>query len=162
MDIDKIIERAKEKDPKALNDIYKMYYPKMVGVCMKIIKEDEDMAHDLVHDAFVLAFASMDKLRDNERFGEWLTTIVRNVSLKHSAQKAKLRLVPLSSISPNHEALLDYSDIPDSDMNSKDILELVSQLPEGYSKIFRLSVIEGFSHKQIVDMLGIEPHSSSS
>ena len=42
MQTDTIIERAKAKDSKALNEIYAMYYPKMVGVCMKIAKEDED------------------------------------------------------------------------------------------------------------------------
>ena len=71
MQTDTIIERAKAKDPKALNEIYAMYYPKMVSVCMKIAKEDEDTVHDLVHDAFVLAFASLGNLRNNERFGEW-------------------------------------------------------------------------------------------
>lgn len=162
IDLDTVIQRAKEKDPQALATIYRMYYPKMVGVCMKIIKKDEGMVHDLVHDAFVLAFASLDKLRDNERFGEWLTTIVRNVALKHIAQKEKIHLVSLSSIVSNDEVLVDYASAPDTQMNSKDILELVAQLPEGYRKIFQLSVIEGFSHKEIAAMLGIEPHSSSS
>lgn len=162
IDLDTVIQRAKEKDPQALATIYRMYYPKMVGVCMKIIKKDEGMVHDLVHDAFVLAFASLDKLRDNERFGEWLTTIVRNVALKHIAQKEKVHLVSLSSIASNDEVLVDYASAPDTQMNSKDILELVAQLPEGYRKIFQLSVIEGFSHKEIAAMLGIEPHSSSS
>ena len=96
MQTDTIVERAKAKDPKALNEIYAMYYPKMVGVCMKIAKEDEDTVHDLVHDAFVLAFASLGNLRNNERFGEWLTTIVRNVALKHISQKEKIHFVPLS------------------------------------------------------------------
>lgn len=162
IDLDTVIQRAKEKDPQALATIYRMYYPKMVGVCIKIIKKDEGMVHDLVHDAFVLAFASLDKLRDNERFGEWLTTIVRNVALKHIAQKEKVHLVSLSSIASNDEVLVDYASAPDIQMNSKDILELVAQLPEGYRKIFQLSVIEGFSHKEIAAMLGIEPHSSSS
>ena len=89
MQTDTIVERAKAKDPKALNEIYAMYYPKMVGVCMKIAKEDEDTLHDLVHYAFVRAFAPLDKLRDNERFGEWLTTIGRNVALKHISKKEK-------------------------------------------------------------------------
>lgn len=162
IDLDTVIQRAKEKDPQALATIYRMYYPKMVGVCMKIIKKDEGMVHDLVHDAFVLAFASLNKLRDNERFGEWLTTIVRNVALKHIAQKEKVHLVSLSSIASNDEVLVDYASAPDTQMNSKDIFELVAQLPEGYRKIFQLSVIEGFSHKEIAAMLGIEPHSSSS
>ena len=156
MDTD-IIERAKRKDPKALAEIYERYRPRMMGTCMKIIREDKDMASDLVHDAFILAFVSLDKLRDNERLGEWLTTIVRNVALKYMAQKERMRVEPLSAIGG-----IDSSSSPDVFVNSRDILRLVDQLPEGYAKIFRLSVIEGFTHKEIADMLGIEPHSSSS
>lgn len=149
MDIDTIIQKAKAKDPKALNEIYTLYYPKMVGICMNIIKEGDDVAHDLVHDAFILAFASINKLQKNERFAEWLTTIVRNVALKHIARKDRLHSVSLESIAPNNEALLDYSSVPDSEMNIKDILDLVAQLPEGYGTIFRLSVIEDFLIKRL-------------
>ena len=162
MQTDTIVERAKAKDPKALNEIYAMYYQKMVGVCMKIAKEDEDTVHDLVHDAFVLAFASLGNLRNNERFGEWLTTIVRNVALKHISQKDKIHFVPLSDVAPNDASLLDFSSQADSAINYGDILYAISQLPEGYSKVIRLSLIEGFSHKEIASMLGIEAHSSSS
>ena len=162
MQTDTIVERAKAKDPKALDEIYAMYYPKMVGVCMKIAKEDEDTVHDLVHDAFVLAFASLGNLRNNERFREWLTTIVRNVALKHISQKDKIHFVPLSNVDPNDASLLDFSSQADSAINYGDILYAISQLPEGYSKVIRLSLIEGFSHKEIASMLGIEAHSSSS
>ena len=156
MDID-IIERAKKKDPKALAEIYEVYRPRMMGTCMNIVREDKDTASDLVHDAFVLAFVSLDKLRDNERLGEWLTTIVRNVALKYKAQKGRMRVEPLSAIDG-----MDSSSTPEAFVNSRDVLRLVEQLPEGYAKVFRLSVIEGFTHKEIADMLGIEPHSSSS
>lgn len=122
MQTEAIVERAKTKNPKALNEIYEMYYPKMVGVYMNIAKEDEDTVHALVHDAFVLAFASLGNLRNNERFGEWLTTIVRNVALKHMAQKGKMRIVPLSDVNHNDASLLDYSTQADSTINYEELL----------------------------------------
>ena len=160
--IDTIIQRAKRKDPKALDAIYNMYHRKMTGICMKIVKEDEDTAHDLVHDAFILAFASLEKLKDNEKLGEWLATITKNVALKYKAQKRKVQVEPLSAIQPDVPMATDSASQPDASVNSRDILALVAQLPEGYARIFRLSVIEGFTHKEIADMLGIAPHSSSS
>lgn len=156
MDTD-IIERAKRKDRAALAEIYKMYHSRMMGTCMNIIREDKDTASDLVHDAFILAFVSLDKLKDNERLGEWLTTIVRNVALKYKAQKGRMRMESLSAVDG-----MNSSSTPETFVNGRDILRLVEQLPEGYAKVFRLSVIEGFTHKEIADMLGIEPHSSSS
>lgn len=162
MDLDTLIQRAKEKDPKAFETIYWTYYPKMVGVCMNIIKEDKATANDLVHDAFIMAFVSIGSLRDNTKFSEWLTTIVRNVSLKHIEQRNRIHIQPISSINAEDMVFVDLSSSPESDLNHKELLELISTLPEGYRKILRLSVIEGFSHKEIAEMLGIEPHSSSS
>ncbi len=162
MDLDTLIQRAKEKDPDALDTIYRTYYPQMVGTCMNIIREDKAVANDLVHDAFILAFVSIGSLKDNSKFSEWLTSIVRNVSLKHIKQRDKVHVLPVSSIKEEDAVFVDPAPSPDADLNYKELLELISQLPEGYSKILRLSLIEGFSHKEISEMLGIMPHSSSS
>ncbi|MBQ9363147.1 MAG: sigma-70 family RNA polymerase sigma factor [Bacteroidaceae bacterium] len=162
MDSDALIQRAKEKDPKAFDIIYRTYYPKMVGICMNIIREDRATACDLVHDAFILAFVSIRSLRDNTKFYEWLTSIVRNVSLKHIEQRDRIRILPISSVNEEDAVFMDLSSSPESDLSHRELLELISTLPEGYSKILRLSVIEGYSHKEIAEMLGIEPHSSSS
>ena len=162
MDLDALIQRAKEKDPNAFDIIYRTYYPKMAGICMNIIKEDKATVDDLVHDAFIMAFVSIGSLRDNSKLGEWLTSIVRNVALKHVEQRKRLRTLSLSAVNSEEAAFIDSSASPDADLSHKELLELISLLPEGYSKILRLSVIDGFSHKEIADMLGIEPHSSSS
>ena len=162
MDLDTLIRRAKKKDPDALDTIYRTYYPQMVGVCMNIIREDRATVDDLVHDAFILAFVSIGNLRDNSKINEWLTSIVRNVSLKHIEQRERVHTLPISSIKEEDAVFVDSASSPDEDLNYKELLALIDQLPEGYSKILRLSVIEGFSHKEIAEMLGIKPHSSSS
>ena len=162
MDLDNLVERAKAKDPQAFDTLYKMYFRKMMGVCLKIIKGDEETAKDLVHDAFVLAFISLGDLRDNRKFGEWLTTIVRNVSYKNVGKKSGIHLVPLTSVSGEDQLAAPAAFSSESAVDSRELQELISRLPEGYRTVFRLSVIEGFSHKEIAGMLGIEPHSSSS
>ena len=162
MELNTLIQRAKEKDPSAFDTIYRTYYPKMMGLCMNITRDDRSTAVDLVHDAFILAFASIGSLRDNTKFSEWLASIVRNVALQYVRQRDRFRVLPLSAISEEDAVPADSSSLPDADLSYKELLELVSLLPEGYSKILRLSVIDGFSHKEIADMLGIAPHSSSS
>ncbi len=162
MDLDALIQRAKEKDSDAFDILYRTYYQKMMGVCMNIIKEDKETAKDLVHDAFVMAFVSIGSLKDNTRFYEWLTSIVRNVSLKHVERRGRTRIQPLSTVNEEDAVFVDPASSPDSYMDHKELLRLINQLPEGYRKILRLYVVEGFSHKEIADMLGIEPHSSSS
>lgn len=162
MDLSTSIQRAKEKDPNAFAIIYRTYYPKMVRICMNITREDRATVDDLVHDAFILAFVSIGSLKDNSKFNEWITSIVRNVSLKHLKQKDRIHFQSISSFNEEDTMFMDSSPSPDSECSYKELLELINQLPEGYSKILRLSVIEGFSHKEISEMLGIEPHSSSS
>lgn len=158
MEIKTLIERAKANDMHALETLYMMYYPKMLGLCIKITKEDEDSAKDLVHDAFVLAFSHLHNLNTPERFGEWLSTITRNVVLKYMERKNKVNYVSMTE----EDNIIDTNSMPDLMVNRQDILNLIDELPIGYAKVFRLYAIEGFSHKEIADILGIKPHSSSS
>jgi len=107
MDLDTLIRKAKEKDPDALDTIYRTYYPQMVGICMNIIREDRATVDDLVHDAFILAFVSIGNLRDNSKINEWLTSIVRNVSLKHIEQRERVHTLPISSIKEEDAVFVD-------------------------------------------------------
>lgn len=159
MDIKTLVERAKTKDSHALETLYNMYYPKMLGLCIKITKEDEDTAKDLVHDAFVLAFSSLHNLNTPQRFGEWLSTITRNVALKYIEKKGKISFV---SITDEDEMVAASGVSSDSTVDLQDILNLIDELPNGYGKVLRLYAIDGFSHREIAEILGIEPHSSSS
>ncbi len=162
MEIALLVKGAKDKDQRSIEALYKMYYPRMKGVCIKIVKTDEDAVHDLVQNAFILALASLHTLHNEERFGEWLTTITRNVALKYLQKKSRIRFIPLSELSSEDTSMTMMAEGADALVNLNDIKAFVQQLPKGYGEIFRLSVIEGYSHIEIGNMLGIAPHSSSS
>lgn len=161
MDIEELIKRIKEGDNVALKTLYETYSPMMRSVCVNITNEDEDIVNDLVQMAFIRAYYSLFQLRDTSKFGEWVATITKNVALKHLAQKRKMPFVPFSSTT--EEKLEVVSTLsPDSLLAEKEIHELIDLLPKGYGQVFRMSVIEGYSHQEIAEKLGIEPHSSSS
>lgn len=162
IEIVQLVKGAKNKDHRSIEALYKMYYPKMKGVCIKIIKTDGDIAHDLVQNAFIHALISLHTLHNEERFGEWLTTITRNVSLKYLQKKNKVRFIPLSELPAEDACLFSQTDNSESLANFNEIKSLLQQIPKGYGEVFRLSVIEGYSHAEIGKMLGIAPHSSSS
>lgn len=161
MKIEKLLEKVKAGDTDALKIIYERYSPMMRSICFSITKEDEDTINDLVQDAFVLTYYSLSKLMDNSKFKEWCAAITKNTALKHLEKKSKLQTIPFSSIM-DEELEVEGALQTDSLLHENDILELINSLPTGYGKVFRMSVIEGFSHKEIADKLGIEPHSSSS
>ena len=158
MEITQLIERCRQGDADALGELYKAYAQRMRGACRRYVS-DEQAVDDVLHDAFVIIFTSFDRLRDNRKAESWIMSIVRNVASKYKDHLENLPFVPLKEA----ESIA----APDEDTNVRgipleDVLRMVEQLPEGYGQIFRLSVFEGMSHKEIATMLGIEAHSSSS
>ena len=74
-----LVEKAKQGDNSAFSTLYQMYYPKMKGICINILKEDKAVVDDLVQDAFILAFVSLKDLKNTHRFSQWLTSITTNL-----------------------------------------------------------------------------------
>lgn len=160
MKIEKLIERIKAGDAEALKTVYETYSQRMRNVCIRITQEDEDTVSDLVQEAFIRAYYSLGKLKDVSKFGEWIVAITKNVSLRYLERKQKVQVMPFSSIADEFD--VESSLASDSMLEEKELLEIINKLPSGYCKVFKMAVIEGFSHKEIAEKLGIEPHSSSS
>ena len=74
-----LVEKAKQGDADAFSTLYQMYYPKMKGICINILREDKAVVDDLVQDAFILAFVSLKDLKNTHRFSQWLTSITTNL-----------------------------------------------------------------------------------
>ena len=158
MEITRLIERCRQGDADALGELYKAYAQRMRGVCRRYVS-DEQAISDVLHDSFVIIFTSFDKLRDDRKAEAWMMSITRNVASKYKDHLAKMPLVPLEDAEQLQapEVENEVRGVP-----LEDVMQLVDRLPEGYGQVFRLSVFEGMSHKEIAAMLGIEPHSSSS
>ena len=161
MEITRLIERCRLGDADALGELYKAYAQQMRGVCRRYIS-DEQTVEDVLHDAFVIIFTSFDRLRDVRRAEPWMTAITRNVASKC---KDHLEALPTVSLEETSEAELIAVEDEERDVRGvplSEVVRMIDRLPEGYGQVFRLSVFEGMTHKEIADMLGIEPHSSSS
>ena len=158
MEITRLIERCRQGDAEALGELYNAYAKKMKGVCRRYISDDHDI-NDVLHDAFVIIFTSFDKLRDDRKAEAWMMSITRNVASKYKDHLMTRPFVPLKEAEqlPMPENKAEVRGVP-----LEDVLRLIERLPEGYGQVFRLSVFDGLSHKEIANMLGIEPHSSSS
>ena len=158
MEITRLIERCRQGDADALSELYKAYAQRMRDVCRHYIS-DEQAVDDVLHDAFVIIFTSFDRLRDAHKAESWMMAITRNVASKYKDHLDALPTVPIEAAAkvsiPSEEATV--RGIP-----LDEVMRIIDRLPEGYGKVFRLSVFEGMSHKEIAAVLGIEPHSSSS
>lgn len=156
MDVAELVSRCKAGDRQAMHLLYQQYSPRLLQICRQYAKDD-DVAKDLLHDAFVIILTSFDKLRSADRLVPWMSTIVRNVGC-HYCKHVDKEQTALLEMADEDLAAEETVPLPDYEQ----LQAFVNQLPEGYQQVFKLSVFEGLSHQEIAQKLGIAPHSSSS
>ena len=151
------IDACKNGDKEALGELYTTYADRLLGVCRHYVKDD-DSARDVLHDAFIIIFTSIRDLKDESKLEGWMIAIVRNLSLKY-LQSTEKGTIPLSCLDIE---LQEKEREGRKDIELELLLAAIESLPEGNREVFRLSVLDGLSHKEIGGLLGINPHSSSS
>lgn len=156
LDIDNttLIWECRNGDREAMSILYTRFAPRMLHVISRYV-QDSDSAQDILHDGFIAAFTRLDTIRDPERIDIWLATIMKNLSLKYlqsQSVSSLLEEIPDIPEDPELDGILDFATLE----------SLIAKLPEGYQKVFRLAVLENKSHKEISEILGIAPNSSSS
>lgn len=159
MDKLQLVERCRSGDRDAFGILYRTYFRAMGQVVSRYI-HDADVMQDILHDGFVIAFTSINTLREGTKIEAWLTTIMKNLSLRYLKGRSAHIYVPLSNITPADAACVQTAESPD--MTWDELKAIIGRLPEGYGNVFRLAVLDGLSHKEIGALLGIAPHSSSS
>lgn len=157
-----LVEKAKQGDADAFSTLYQMYYPKMKGICIDILREDKAVVDDLVQDAFILALVSLKDLKNTHRFSQWLTSITTNLVLKYQEKGKRYDFISLSEIEDEFSSVLEDDNTSRQSISYEEIMSAIDSLPEGYKKIFNMSVLDGLSHQEISELLDIAPHSSSS
>ena len=154
MSVQQIAERCQQGDRNAFALLYSASRERLRSLCLRYVGS-EAVADDLLHDAYILIFTRIGELKDTTRVEAWMQRVVRNVSLVYLRQQKQRQQLPL-------EAASMVAVTAATSQEYDDLMAAVSSLPDGYQQVFRLSVLEGMSHKQIAALLQIEPHSSSS
>lgn len=156
MSLEKLIQLCKEQDRQAQEQLYRIYSAKLFGLCLKY-SGDYAEAQDNLQDGFLTIFAKISQYNDSGSFEGWMKRIVINTALqKHRKQK----VYGLT----NEEMLQDENvEVELSDDLSLDfLLECVQGLPERYRQVFSLYVLDGYSHKEISELLKISEGTSKS
>ena len=151
------IDACKKGDKEALGELYTTYAKRLLDVCRHYVNDDLS-AQDILHDAFIIIFMSIRDLKDESKLEGWMITIVRNLSLKY-LQSTEKEAIPLSYLD------IEIQETACEERKSIELgllLSAIESLPEGNREVFKLSVLDGLSHKEIGELLGINPHSSSS
>ena len=159
MDKAQLVKRCQAGDREAFGFLYHTYFTAMRGVVSYYI-QNADVAQDIVHDGFLIAFYSIGSLKSGAKIEAWLTSIMKNLSLQYLKNESSHKAVAISDaeIDDNLEAAVEEP----RQLSWKELSEMIDQLLEGYGQVSRLAVLDGLSHKEIAALLGIAPHSSSS
>ncbi len=156
MDKRQLVDGCKRGDPASAEALYRGYSGKLMGICRHYV-DSQEVAEDLLHDAFVVILSSIGQLRNPEKLEAWMSVIVKNLAIDFLKESQHFT---------HPEEDIDIEDVPEETLYPvppyDDLVALIDRLPEQYGKVFRLSVLEGLSHKEIGALLHIGEKSSSS
>lgn len=139
-------------------ELYRRFAPKMYAVCLRYANNADD-AQDLLQEGFIKVFRNLHRFRAEGSFEGWVRRVFVNTSIEHFRKKS----AQLSSVSEKEENTIEDADISALDtLAEKDIINIVQELSPGYRTVFNLYVVEGYSHKEIGEMLGISEGTSKS
>jgi len=152
-----LIKGCLENNRQMQQFLYKIYAPKMYGVCLRYAGNVED-ANDLLQEGFIKVYINLSKFRSEGSFEGWIRKIFVNTSIEHFRRKTQLY-----NITEAQENTIEDADINAlNKLAVKDIIQLINELSPGYKTVFNLYVVEGYSHKEIAAMLGITIGTSKS
>ena len=158
MDETQLINGCRKGDRLAQKELYERYSHKMMGVCLRYVN-DRETARDLLQDGFVKVFTSMDSYSGIGSFEGWMRKIFVNCALEYLRKSDVLRE---STDLDNTAELIQPDASAISNMSAAELMQLVQELPAGFRTVFNLFAIEGYSHKEISDMLNITESTSRS
>ena len=152
-----LIEGCLRGDRKMQYALYERFAPKMYGVCLRYAANTEE-AEDILQEGFIKVYKKISSYRGDGSFEGWIRRIFVNTAIEHFRKKNYLQPITEqeeSSIEGKYVSVLDS-------LAEKDIIQLVQQLSPGYRTVFNMYVVEGYTHKQIADILGISEGTSKS
>jgi len=139
-------------------ELYNRFAGKMYAVCLRYSNNSDD-AQDLLQEGFIKVYRNLHRFRAEGSFEGWIRRIFVNSSIEHFRKKSLLAV----KVSEKEENEIENDDISALDaLAERDIIRLIQELSPGYRTIFNLYVVEGYSHKEIAEMLNISEGTSKS
>ena len=152
-----LIKGCIEGNRRMQEELYQRFSPRMYAVCLRYAGNAEE-AEDILQEGFIKIFKKLDSFRSEGSFEGWIRRIFVNTAIEHFRRKRYLMPVTEkeeNTIEGKYISVLD-------ELAEKDILALVQELSPGYRTVFNMYVVEGYTHKEIADLLGISEGTSKS
>lgn len=128
-----------------------------MGVCLRYAKNQAE-AEDILQDGFVKVFSNLHKFQPYGSFEGWVRRIFVNTAIEYYRQRRRFMINDIELENQDFE----FSDDVLDKMAAEEIIALIKDMPDGYRMVFNMYAIEGYSHKEIADELGISVGTSKS
>lgn len=151
MEEKELVKGCKEGNEKCRRLLYEQYSPVLMGICLRYTKNEME-AEDLLHDAFIKIFTKLDSYRGEGSFEGWMKHIAVNTAINAYRKNKDERFA--ADLDEIEEFTPDVT-IPDADpLTEKLLLQFIEELPPGYRMAFNLYEIDGYSHREVAEMVG--------
>ncbi len=157
MDIDDIVQGCLRGDRVCQKRLFDRFAGKMLAVCMRFASHKME-AEDLLQDGFIKVFRNLHQFNNTGSIEQWIRRIMINNAIKNYHKKSnKNEIFQLDNIfeSIQNPEVIDQ-------LSENELLQMIKDLPDGYRMVFNLYAIEGYSHKEISEILQIEESTSRS
>ena len=153
------IEKAREGERRSQRAIYDALADKMFAVCLRYMGGDRQAAEDVLQDGFVTLFTKLDTYTGDGSFEGWARKIFVNTALM---SLRKNNVLKESEETDSAAAVLSEAPSAVQDLGYKELCRMIAELPAGFRTVFNMYVLEGYSHQDIADALGISVNTSRS
>ncbi|HRW21882.1 MAG TPA: sigma-70 family RNA polymerase sigma factor [Bacteroidales bacterium] len=154
-----IIARCKKMEKQAQKKLYDLYAPVLMGIALRYGKNRQD-AEDILQDAFSKILLNIDKYSETGSFEGWMKRVLINTAITYYRKNSKhmfhTDFNDIAEIKP------DNNTVSDSEFTRAELLAAINSLPDGFRLVFNLRVIEGYKHREIAEILGVEVGTSKS
>lgn len=154
---EELIKGCLQRERTAQKRLYETYSSKMYALCYRYVR-DPMQAEDILVTAFMKVFDKIEQFKQEGSFEGWIRRIVVNEALTHLRRNRTMYLeteLEAADREPDYDKLSDH-------LEAEDLLNMIQEMPAGYRIVFNMYAIDGYSHKEIAEQLGISENTSKS
>ena len=144
-------------DRRACKQLFEVYSGRMMALCYRFAR-DKNEAQDILQEGFVRIFTKLELYSGSGSFEAWMKRVMINTALKYRQRY----VVKYNYSDVGDHQIFDQAPSALDELSSAEIMQLIQTLPDGYKTVFNLYVVEGYSHKEIAELLGIGESTSRS
>ncbi len=156
-ELQQLIAGCLKQDKKDQKRLYQQFYAYAMAICLRYAANPYE-ATEILNQGFFNVFTKIDQYDPDKLFKSWLGRIMTNAAIDH--YRSNLKFSRTDDL--EKAEYINNNDSSDNRLEYKDLLAMIQRLPDAYRTVFMLCAIDGYTHEEIGDLLGITPGTSRS